>query len=282
MGHILYLGHLIVVREDDRVTLLGEGSDLVRRRLISAWAPSADRGTADGARVGSSIGFNRRFLPYSRKPCGRRIPGLSAPPHPRHPRRRAPGARRRGTGGVLSVHARHASPSRGAGPSRRLSRAPARLEESIRPQLARKVDVAELSWLEQLETVGDPSGIRANGSSPPSTWAWFPSGSIRSCRRATGWHPVEQLPPTMASISRDLLAAQAPGQLSYTNIGFALAPETFTMSELPRSPPGSGLPRRPTNLRRIWSAAGYSRPPASIRSSSPGGGRPAMVYRFPA
>src|ERR671929_1789236 len=30
------------------------------------------------------------------------------------------------------------------------------LEHSIRTQLARKVDVAELSWLEQLETVGDP------------------------------------------------------------------------------------------------------------------------------
>ena len=30
------------------------------------------------------------------------------------------------------------------------------LDGSIRTQLARKVDVAELSWLEQLETVGDP------------------------------------------------------------------------------------------------------------------------------
>ena len=30
------------------------------------------------------------------------------------------------------------------------------LERAIRTQLARKVDVSELSWLEQLETVGDP------------------------------------------------------------------------------------------------------------------------------
>src|SRR5918997_5095744 len=31
------------------------------------------------------------------------------------------------------------------------------LERSIRAHLARKVDVAELSWLEQLETLSDPS-----------------------------------------------------------------------------------------------------------------------------
>ena len=53
----------------------------------------------------------------------------------------------------------------------------------------------------------------------------------------TAWHPVDALPPTGASTTatiaeRALQRLQA--KLSYTNIGFALAPAEFTLAELRR------------------------------------------------
>ena len=50
----------------------------------------------------------------------------------------------------------------------------------------------------------------------------------------TSWHPVGSLPPTAFDHGAVVLAARdrLRGKLSYTNIGFALAPPTFTLAEL--------------------------------------------------
>jgi 8-oxo-dGTP diphosphatase len=70
-------------------------------------------------------------------------------------------------------------------------------------------------------------------------------------------------------------------KLSYTNIGFALAPETFTISELAAIYTAAlGYPVDPTNLRRILERRGVLEATGERRSSGPGGGRPAAVYRF--
>ena len=76
---------------------------------------------------------------------------------------------------------------------------------------------------------------------------------------------------------RDRLRAK----LSYTNLGFALAPESFTISEL-RDLYAAALGHdvSATNLKRVLlrracsSATGTQRPPG------PAGGRPAELYRF--
>ena len=67
-------------------------------------------------------------------------------------------------------------------------------------------------------------------------------------------------------------------KLSYTNIGFALAPETFTMSELSAIYTAAlGYPVDPTNLRRVLErrglldATGERRSPGPRRRPSGGG-----------
>jgi 8-oxo-dGTP diphosphatase len=70
-------------------------------------------------------------------------------------------------------------------------------------------------------------------------------------------------------------------KLSYTNIGFALAPETFTMSELSAIYTAAlGYAVDPTNLRRVLERRGLLDGTGERRSPGPGGGRPATVYRF--
>ena len=70
-------------------------------------------------------------------------------------------------------------------------------------------------------------------------------------------------------------------KLSYTNIGFALAPQTFTISEL-RDVYSAALGHRvsATNLQRVLERRGLLEPTGERRSPGPGGGRPAAVYRF--
>ena len=74
------------------------------------------------------------------------------------------------------------------------------------------------------------------------------SGAEPQIPADTAWHPVQDLPPTafdhgsIAESGRDRLRAK----LSYTNVGFALAPETFTIAQLRTSTrPRSGTRSRP-------------------------------------
>ena len=64
-------------------------------------------------------------------------------------------------------------------------------------------------------------------------------------------------------------------KLSYTNIGFALAPESFTMSELSSIYTAAlGYPVDPTNLRRVLERRGLLEATGERRSPGRGGGRP--------
>ena len=101
----------------------------------------------------------------------------------------------------------------------------------------------------------------------------------------TAWHPVDQLPDCAfdhASIigsARERLRAK----LSYTNIGFAIAPETFTISRLRDTYAAAlGHPVSATNLQRILTRRGVIEPTADISRPAASGGRPATVYRFAA
>ena len=70
-------------------------------------------------------------------------------------------------------------------------------------------------------------------------------------------------------------------KLSYTNIGFALAPESFSISELSGIYTAAlGYAVDPTNLRRVLERRGVLEATGERRAPGREGGRPAAVYRF--
>jgi ADP-ribose pyrophosphatase YjhB (NUDIX family) len=153
------------------------------------------------------------------------------------------------------------------------------LEGSIRLHLAAKVDVRELSHLEQLETRADPKAARV-------TTAYL--GLIRTgldpeVPDDTEWHPVDDLPPTAFDHGAFTLAGRerVRAKLSYTNLGFALAPPSFAISEL-RSLYSAALGHEvsATNLKRVLVRRGMLVPTGKRRAPGRAGGRPAEVYRF--
>ena len=168
-------------------------------------------------------------------------------------------------------------PGRWALPGGRLERET--FERSIRRHLAAKVDVRELSYLEQLETRADPrTGLVAT-----AYLGLIRTGIDPTVPQDTGWHPVDGLPPTAFDHGALVLAARERlrAKLSYTNLGFALAPETFTISELRELYAAAlGHEVSATNLQRILLRRGVLEPTGERRPPGRSGGRPAEVFRF--
>src|ERR671923_2985997 len=108
------------------------------------------------------------------------------------------------------------------------------LEDSIRRHLAAKVDVRELSHLEQLETCSDPARHPDRRLIATAYLGLVPAHVDPAVPEDTRWHPVASLPELAFDHRAITLAGRERlrAKLSYTNIGYALAPETFTLSEL--------------------------------------------------
>jgi 8-oxo-dGTP diphosphatase len=153
------------------------------------------------------------------------------------------------------------------------------LEPSIRRHLAAKVDVRELSHLEQLETRADPRARRVT----TAYLGLVRTGLDPAVPEDTRWHPVDALPRTAFDHGAFALAGRERlrAKLSYTNVGFALAPETFTISEL-RVVYAAALGHAvsATNLQRVLLRRGVLVPTGERRAPGRAGGRPAEVYRF--
>jgi 8-oxo-dGTP diphosphatase len=157
------------------------------------------------------------------------------------------------------------------------------LEESIRRHLAVKVDVRELSHLEQLVTLSDPARNPRQWELATAYLGLVPSDLDPAVPGDTAWHAVATLPSmafdheAIAIAGRDRLRAK----LSYTNLGFALAPATFTISELRDLYTAAlGHDVSPTNLKRVLLRRGVLERTGTQRSPGPAGGRPAELYRF--
>jgi ADP-ribose pyrophosphatase YjhB (NUDIX family) len=156
------------------------------------------------------------------------------------------------------------------------------LEASIRRHLAAKVDVRELAHLEQLETRSDPA--RHPGRVIATAYLGLvPSHHGPAVPADTTWHPADALPELAFDHDAIVLAGRERlrAKLSYTNVGFALAPPRFTIAELRavyRAALGHDVSA--TNLqrvllrRRVLELTGESRPPGRA------GGRPAALFRF--
>jgi len=157
------------------------------------------------------------------------------------------------------------------------------LEASIQRHLAAKVDVRELSHLEQLETLSDPRRHPERRVIATAYLGLVPAGIDPKVPADTAWHPVDDLP----ELAFDHLAAVLAGRerlrakLSYTNIGFALAPPVFTITELRglyRAALGHDVAA--TNLPRVLLRRAMLEPTGEQRTPGRAGGRPAAVYRF--
>ena len=157
------------------------------------------------------------------------------------------------------------------------------LEASIRRHLAAKVDVRELSHLEQLETCSDPDRHPGRRVIATAYLGLVPADVDPRVPPDTAWHPVEDLPllafdhGEIALAGRERLRAK----LSYTNVGFALAPPSFTITELRvlyRAALGHDVSA--TNLQRVLLRRGLLERTGEHRSPGPAGGRPAAVFRF--
>ena len=71
------------------------------------------------------------------------------------------------------------------------------------------------------------------------------------------------------------------GKLSYSNIAFALAPPTFSISELRALHAAVlGYQVSATNLQRVLLRAGLIAPVGERRPPGSAGGRPAELFRF--
>jgi|SRR5919109_2211850 8-oxo-dGTP diphosphatase len=157
------------------------------------------------------------------------------------------------------------------------------LEASIRRHLAAKVDVRELAHLEQLETCSDPRRHPDRRLIATAYVGLVPTHVDPRVPEDTDWHPVDELPrlafdhSDIALSGRERLRAK----LSYTNIGFALAPPEFTIAELRvlyRAALGHDVSA--TNLQRVLLRRGLLEPTGERRAPGPEGGRPAAVFRF--
>ena len=154
---------------------------------------------------------------------------------------------------------------------------------SVRRQLAEKVDLKELTHLEQLAVFSDPSRVPGTRIIASTFLGLVPSPASPELPSDTRWHPVSSLPP-MAFDHGPMVAharARLIAKLSYTNIGFALAPKEFALSAL-RDIYGAALGYQvdATNLQRVLVRRGVITQTGTIAQSGRSGGRPAALYRF--
>ena len=160
-----------------------------------------------------------------------------------------------------------------------------RLGTSVGRHLATKVDLTDIAYLEQLETRSDP-GRDPRGRVLATAYLALVSADVEPhIPQDTAWHAVQDLPPTafdhgsIAQSGRDRLRAK----LSYTNIGFALVPDTFTIAQLRDIYAASlGHPVSATNLQRVLTRRGVIEATPAAARPTPLGGRPATLYRFAA
>jgi ADP-ribose pyrophosphatase YjhB (NUDIX family) len=158
-----------------------------------------------------------------------------------------------------------------------------RLRTAILRHLAEKVDVTEVAHLEQLAT---HSNIQRDPRGRVLATAYLglvPSSVSPQLPADTAWHAVADLPPTAFDHDDFISAAieRLRAKLTYTNIGFALAPEEFTLSELRDVISGAlGYAVTQTNLARVMTRRRLIEPTSDRARSGPTGGRPAMRYRF--
>ena len=157
------------------------------------------------------------------------------------------------------------------------------LEQSILRHLATKVDVREVAHLEQLGTWSDPARHPERWELATAYLGLVPLGIDPRVPPDTRWHAVDALPHTAFDHGAIVLAGRERlrGKLSYSNVGFALAPGSFTLAELRDVYTAAlGYEVSATNLKRVLLRRGAIAATGTRRAHGPSGGRPAELFRF--
>lgn len=158
-----------------------------------------------------------------------------------------------------------------------------RLRDAILAHLATKVVVTHVSYLEQLATHSVVTRDPRARVLATCYLGLVPADVVPLLPEDTEWHPVEDLPATAFDHHFFVEAAvdRLRAKLSYTNIGFALAPEEFTIAEL-RGVISAALGYRvsATNLVRVLTRRNVIESTERVGTPGRAGGRPATVYRF--
>lgn len=160
-----------------------------------------------------------------------------------------------------------------------------RLGASASRHLAAKVDIPQIAHLEQLETRSDPVRDPRERALATAYLALVTPDAQPRLPSDTTWQPVDDLPPTAFDHGSIIGSARERlrTKLSYTNLGFALAPPAFTISQLRDTYAAAlGHPVSATNLQRILTRRGVIEPTPDVARPTSAGGRPATVYRFAA
>jgi 8-oxo-dGTP diphosphatase len=157
------------------------------------------------------------------------------------------------------------------------------MTSSVRRQLAEKVDLRQVTHLEQLAVFSEPERVPGARVIASTFLGLLPSPATPELPPDTRWHPVDALPP-MAFDHRQMVInahARLVAKLSYTNIGFALAPKEFALSTLRDIYSAAlGHPVDATNLQRVLARRSVILPTGTTARSGRSGGRPAALYRF--
>lgn len=157
------------------------------------------------------------------------------------------------------------------------------LEEGVLRHLAAKVDVDGLAHLEQLGTRSEPSRDPAQRTIGTSYLGLVAADVEPALPDNAAWVEVDAV-PEMAFDHRTVVehaVGRLRAKLSYTNIGFALMPEEFTIAEL-RAVYVAALGRdvAATNLQRVLTRRGQLESTGGMSVPGAKGGRPARVFRF--
>lgn len=154
---------------------------------------------------------------------------------------------------------------------------------SVRRHLATQVDLEEIAHLEQLGTLSAPDRDPAQRTIATAYLGLVPATSEPRLPEHAAWLPVSEL-PVMAFDHAYVVnqgVARMRAKLSYTNLGFALVPERFTLAEL-RDIYEVALDQEVsvTNLQRILRRRGQLEATGGYGEPGQHGGRPPRLYRF--
>lgn len=158
------------------------------------------------------------------------------------------------------------------------------LSDCVLRHLTHHTGLPALSHLEQLETHGSPHRDPADRTVATAYLGLVGPRSGRVDESAV-WLPVTMAGADSMAFDHPLFVSAAVdrlrAKLSYTNIGFALAGDEFTMSEL-RDIYIAVLGHQvsSTNLRRVLSRRGQLEATGTAAPPRSGGGRPAAQFRF--
>jgi 8-oxo-dGTP diphosphatase len=157
------------------------------------------------------------------------------------------------------------------------------VEASVRRQLAEKVDVREVAHVEQLAVFSAPDRVPGARRIATAFLGLVPSDADPAAPDDTTWHPVGALPDPAFDHAAIVVAARdrLRAKLSYTNLGFALAPHEFTISTLREHYAAAlGHPVSATNLQRVLARRAVLVATGAVAAPGPAGGRPAALFRF--